>query len=205
MTARQLQGIAAGEMKQIRPGEVFHGHLRCGLENFRDLMESDIKFIHITRDLRDILVSEYFHKFIMDQGAGFPHLRHLTKDELLTFDRIPLWSSSFHGVFDELGWKRNRHVCFISYESMVTAPRETLATVMEFCRFETTDRLLDYVVALNRFKYVSQGRSPGQSDPASPVRNGVPGNWREHMTAATAAQLVEHFSPLYAELGYELR
>lgn len=205
MAARGLQGISMGEMKQISPNEVFHGHLRCGLENYRDLLGDSIRFVHITRDLRDIVVSEYFHKFVMERGAGYPDLRHLTKDELLKFDRIPLWSSSFHAAFDELGWKRNPNICFISYEAMVAQPRETLAKVMAFCHFQTTDRLLDYVVALNRFQYVSQGRPAGQSDPASPLRNGIPGNWRDHLSAETAAQLVEYFAPIYAELGYETR
>ena len=64
------------------------------------------------------------------------------------------------------------------------------------------ERLLG-IVWENDFKKRSGGRKPGEEDPRSHYRKGVPGDWRNHFTAAHIEYFQEHYNEVLLNLGYE--
>lgn len=53
------------------------------------------------------------------------------------------------------------------------------------------------------FRAIS-GREEGDEDPASPLRKGVIGDWRNHFSPRTIARFNEKYGALLEEFGYEL-
>lgn len=58
-------------------GHVYHGHFKYGSTIDRHLTNYEFSVINIARDLRDVVVSEYFHKFHFQKGLHRPDLENL--------------------------------------------------------------------------------------------------------------------------------
>lgn len=64
------------------------------------------------------------------------------------------------------------------------------------------ERLLG-IVWENDFQRKAGGRKPGQEDPNSHYRKGVPGDWRHHFTAEHVRVFKERYGDLVLDYGYE--
>lgn len=78
---------------------------------------------------------------------------------------------------------------------MFPVPRRPQTTI--------TPELLEKVIDLKSFKRMSGGRKKGQENVKNHFRKGVPGDWRNHLSAEHIAAFKERFNPVLIKLGYE--
>jgi hypothetical protein len=201
MSGSLLSGITHLELSSVPLGHVYHGHLRYGLETLKEIESYDFLNFYIYRDIRDVVVSEYFHKFKMEPGSHRPDLVEKGPEYLLKYENIFKWSSSLYATSDALSWKESSDCVMVRYEDLLANPVAVLKSAFATCQLETDDALLDYIVTCNDFK-VMTGRKPGEADPRSPVRNAVPGNWVEYFDADTRAKFSEKFGYYLDAFGY---
>ena len=138
----------------------------------------------------------------MREGKFFPDLRDLPKHELLSMDKIRQWSWSYHGGYDAIAWKYCSGSPIVRYEDLLDHPTPVLAAALRAIGLETAESIVAYAVDLNSFEYTTGGRARGDMDPMSPARNGVAGNWREHLPIETAIALDREYELYYREFGY---
>jgi hypothetical protein len=201
MTAAAMNGIDHNELERVQLGQVYHGHLRYGLEVVKTLCRLNFCNVHIYRDIRDVVVSEYFHKFKMQPDQHRPDLRCFSKNELLTFESIMQWSSSLYAVDDALSWAGSKDCVMVRFEELLENGEKELGSILHALNLPSHPALTKYIVRRNDFTAVS-GRARGEVDPMSPLRNAVPGNWQEHLDPDTAAQIEERFSRYFEAFNY---
>jgi hypothetical protein len=205
MTTCGLTGVDHRELSQIALGGVYQGHLPYGFETVEALSTLNYHNVHICRDLRDVIVSEYFHKFVM-AADQFVHLNalNLSKDDLLTENQIYSWSSSIYQAKSVLEWTAERDCVLVRYEDLLTHPIDEFLKICRALRLPIDAALTTYIVETNEFSIVTQGRKPGTADPHSPLRNGLAGDWRNHLSDKTAQWLVNRHLAYYQALNYPI-
>jgi len=202
MAAAGLQGISQKEVEKIDFGQVYHGHLRYALELIEQIESFDVHNVHIYRDLRDVVVSEYFHKFQLEEGQHQTHLMSHSKDSLLNMDSIYKWSSTIYAASSVIDWMRSGDCTMLRYEDMLTYPEREFARIMDELGLPHHPNLTKHIIAVNSFERATKGRKRGSADPKSPFRNGTSGNWREHLSPETAAELVARHEEYFRVLKY---
>ncbi|MDE3750332.1 sulfotransferase domain-containing protein [Methylobacterium radiotolerans] len=202
MAAANLSGIDAQELTNIGYAESFHGHLTYNLRVITELRRLNFVTLYACRDLRDQVVSEYFHKFAMMRGSHRPDLGSLLPQDMLTFDAIHQWSTSVYLAYDAIAWKRSGDCAVVRYEDLTNdAPGELRRALQKFGLI-LNEPLAEYITAKNSFRVMTSGRDRGEADPNSPLRNGLVGDWRNYLSAETADKLVSHYEYYYEEFGY---
>lgn len=197
-----ISGMDPTELALAAENASFHAHLRYDLGTQRELKKHDYRLVQIVRDIRDTIVSEYFHQFVMQEGKAFPQLRDLPKHELLSMDNIRRWSWSYHGGYDAIAWKYCGGWPIVRYEDLLDRPTSVLSAALRAIGIEAAESIVQYAVELNSFAYTTGGRERGVMDPMSPARNGVAGNWREHLPIETVIALDNEYDLYFREFGY---
>jgi sulfotransferase family protein len=203
MSAAGLSGINHRELATVPLGGVYHGHLPYGFEVVEALDTLGYHNVHVCRDLRDVVVSEYFHKFVMaaDQFSRAETV-NFSKDELLTAKMIYSWSSSIYQARNVLDWKADDDCSFVRYEDLLSCPVTEFEKICLKLRLPIDAALATYIVETNEFSFVTRGRKPGVADPSSPLRNGLAGDWRNHLSEETSRWFVARHLTYYQALHY---
>lgn len=159
--------------------------------------------VYVMRDGRDALVSLYFHLCGMDPAAA-PDAARFTqfiKSQL----RRPTaahanWSNHVRS-FLEAGAEG---IPLLRYEELLTDPVDTLGTAMLALTGRDFDRdRLQRTIEKYSFSQLS-GRTPGQEDRTSYLRNGRSGDWRAHFTREAAELFAETCGDTLISAGYEV-
>ena len=203
MSSAGLTGIDHRELVQVPLGGVYHGHLPYGFEVAEVLNTLNYHNVHICRDLRDVVVSEYFHKFAMDAGQFVrSDTLSLPKSDLLSADMIYSWSSSIYQAKSVLEWQMSGDCVLVRYEDLLAHPVDEFEKICRALHLPVDTALTTYIVDINAFCFITQGRNPGATDPQSPLRNGLAGDWHNHLSDETAQWLVERHLSYYQTLNY---
>ena len=136
------------------------------------------KFLHVLRDGRDCVVSTWFHNLRInpeETQRRYPTMR----------DFVAFMAKSWNGYVDRglLFQAANPGRCLtVRYEDLVANPRETMRMVFQFLSVDVSLGVLRRCVEAGKFETMSGGRQPGVEDRTSFLRQGMPENWRQHMT-----------------------
>ena len=201
MDAAGLQGIDHNDLAKVPFGNVYHGHLPFGLEVVKALEENDFHNVHIYRDLRDVVVSEYFHKFHMEPANHHTDLTRMTKSELLKFENIMKWSSTLCMANQALSWNESSDCVMVKYEDLLQNTETELEAIFKKLGLSTHSALTQYIINRNDFIAVT-GRKKGDANHKSPLRNAVVGNWREHLDSDTAKKITQCYQHYFNTFGY---
>jgi len=164
-----------------------------------DLLFPNAKFILVVRDGRDCAVSGWFDNLRVG-GDGV----------LKAFGSIDVYAREIAGVWAdtveksrEFATRHPNRARLVRYEDLVA---DTAAVLADLCRLLTVDAR-DSVVARCRdaaaFVKLSGGRSPGEENRNTFFRKGVPGDWRNHLSAEGIASFQDRAGESLARLGYE--
>lgn len=195
-----LTGTDMSELDGVRPGQVFHGHLRSSPELYRLLRARDFATVFVYRDLRDVVVSNYFHLSVLNPKRAPDSFKGRTKDELLDASVIPEWCVSAKRYPDIRNWIASDYPT-VTYEELKANTGRTLLRVLQAMGFRATIRLCEEIVERTSFRAIS-GRRVGDEDPTSPLRKGIVGDWRNHLSAENTTRFHEKYGDLLREFGY---
>ncbi len=183
---------------------MFHGHLRYGHETISELTRLAFHTFVIVRDLRDVAVSEFFHKFHMSRDPQMDHLRSLDERALFEFCNVMKWSTSLYAAHDLLSWKESGDCVMLRYEDLSRDPASVLSAALRSASLQVDRSIIEYAVCCNAFERATAGRLRGTADNSSPLRKGIVGDWRNHLSDETSARIIDRFAPFYAAFYPEI-
>jgi hypothetical protein len=194
----------------------FLTYANADLSEVKDCLNC-IRGFHVVRDPRDITVSAYFSHLYSHSADDFPRLvghreklRQSTKEQGLllelefekpNFDKMNSWDYALPNVLE------------LKMEQIIREPGEHFRRIFAFLGVLDGDggglprkfTAKDLAAILDRYDFAKQsgGRKPGQEDPKSHYRKGVPGDWKNHFTEEHKTSFKQNFNDLLVKLGYE--
>jgi hypothetical protein len=203
MPAAGFSGTRPEELAAVPFSTVYHGHLSYSLGNVMALEALDYHNVCIYRDLRSIVVSEYFHKFHLSRGMHRPDLLDRSLDEMLSLEMIYRWSDVIYQANYALGWSRSGMCAMISYENLNQSTVKELSSLMSKWGLSCHPNLIEYIVKKNCFEKASGGRQPGETDTESFFRNGTVDDWRRYLSSETEKGIAERNPDYFRTFGYQ--
>jgi Sulfotransferase domain len=190
-------------------------HHVAGVENLRGW--------HMVRDPRDIVVSSYFsylhsHPAQVYGGADAASRRRGLRGLAQHRETLQAVTQS-EGLMLELQrrgtqfrvmaeWDYN-HPCILELrmEDVIADPVAAMRDITSFVRLYGVngldDQRLTEIVDANSFAVYAGGRAPGEEDPTSHYRKGVPGDWKLYFEPEHIDYFKQHYNDLLVQLGYE--
>jgi hypothetical protein len=195
------RALARCESREEYCRQFFH-HLRKGLRPRAYLIEKnnnifhvpfiksvfpDAKLIAISRDGRDVLVSE---KYFLRNEAG----------RAQSFEAsVRQWRQAMEAQFryaEEYG------IHTLSYEGLLADPAPLVRELLQFLGLPDDAETVADMIHRSSFQFIT-GRKPGQEKRDSFYRKGTAGDWKNHFTAEDSRTFKEIAGDLLIRLGYE--
>ncbi len=170
--------------------------------------DPDLRFVHLSRDGRDVVVSGLVHQQIIHgrAGTGTATLlkesvaRQRVPDDLLRFF-TDLWTQAVSAALDA-GRVFERYL-HLRYEDLLEDTAAAGRRLLAFIGAEADEKTLHRCIDAASVETMSGGRRRGQEDRTSVVRKGVAGDWRRWFSDEQAAWFDERAGALLETLGYE--
>lgn len=171
---------------------------------------------HVIRDPRDLAVSAYFSHRYSHTVENLPVLaqQRLELERLSKTEGFLLVLGSLAGLMSDLEtWNyKQPTILELRWEQLVRDPFSGFSRIIRFLGLNSAgsggkvvlgeDDLLDVLKQFS-FQALSRGRQPGEEDPASHYRKGVPGDWVNHFEPMHKLYFQRHYPQLLSRLGYE--
>ncbi len=164
-----------------------------------------VRYFVIIRDLRDTLVSSYFsfrnsHRAEMGWMPKYRAvLQRLNKEDGLLY-MIDVWLHQPAAI--QKSWIASGET-YYRLEEILTDPARQVGAIFQSICDNASDGDVKRLLGQHSFLTLSGGRKPGQEDPNSHYRKGVPGDWREHFSPKVKSRFKESFGELPRLAGYE--
>lgn len=166
-----------------------------------------LKIVLLYRHPLDALISQFYTR--LSKGTlPDPSLSVIENLKLYITNKTkpnqypwPLREYIYHRV---VGWFETGYCLPVRYEDLVQDAPGQLARVLEYLQVPATPTIIQNAIEQNQFKVLSGGRRPGEVDPTSHYRRGLPGEWREVMTADEMTNIEEQIGDYLRLLGYPL-
>ena len=166
------------------------------------------KMFVVIRDLRDILVSQYFSVLVSHPQVTVrmkkyrQELSSLDKEDgflSLIHKRLPLQAAIQESWLP--AWQ-NGDVLLVRFENLLEDEYGCFEKIISYCQIDIERQKLHDIVAQRSFQK-STGRQPGQEDINAHLRKGIAGDWKNHFTDRVKDEFKQHFGQLLIETGYE--
>jgi hypothetical protein len=153
------------------------------------------KIVHIVRDPRDVAVS----RMVFSKRAGASEACTPGADEhRLTLEgAVRSWTQAVTAV-DAFAEAHPGLVHEMGYLDLHADPFGETERLFGFLGAPAPRVLVEEIVAATSFEALS-GRRPGDEDPTSFLRKGLPGDWRTVLDPASAELILESCGPLMRE------
>ena len=165
----------------------------------------DLRFVHLVRDPRDVIVSGFVHQANIRMNSGHPqvaHYRDCLKRQVVDDDildaALDIWLDCASAA--STGLSRFEHALLIRYEDLLADPQTHSARLLNFIGADGAET--DRCVERASFRALSGGREEGEEDRASFFRKGIAGDWVNWLSAEQTARIVDQASNLMTEFGY---
>lgn len=166
---------------------------------------SNISFVTIFRDPRDVLTSAIYYLAHLEESRGGlgPDFRSLNIAERI------LWLIDRSEYLEELElWYRTPVAIKIRYEDLLSNTTDVLHDTVTHLGIPVTPKEVSGVVMHHSFE-AETGRRPGQGKNVQSSRKGISGDWRNHFnqTCITAFKTSREgrWNKLLFEMKYETR
>jgi hypothetical protein len=158
------------------------------------------KFIHITRDGRDVCVSGWFHN-LRKAGPDFKQ-RFPDLNAYIRYTVGQHWLPYIQHA-RQFGEQRPEQYHELRYEDLHGDPVGQTRALLGFLGVDDGDEATEACLEAGSFQKLTEGRSRGEEDKASFFRKGVIGDWRNHFDESNTATYNEVAGDLPGQLGYE--
>jgi hypothetical protein len=150
-------------------------------DNVRHFFDSDVlfpnaKFIHVVRDGRDCAVSGWFHNL----RSSPEWAKQYGPLDNYAVNVADIWAADLTRA-QAFADQRAGRILQLRFEDLVADIEGTLDGVFKFLGVDTGETIIDHCRAQASFATLSGGRLPGQENRQSFFRNGMPGDWRNHL------------------------
>jgi LPS sulfotransferase NodH len=145
------------------------------------------KIFHIVRDPRDVAVSRMGH----GRRAGIPDVFEPAAEshQRVVDAAIQIWTETVARV-DAFSRAHPGLVCEVRYRDLHERPVDEIARVFDHLGARTNATLMRQIAGQTSFEAMS-GRKPGQEDPRSFLRAGVPDDWKDKLAPQSAERIVD--------------
>lgn len=177
------------------------GGMIDGIENLQDY-----KTILVTRDPRDILVSEYFSfafSHVEPSQKGDKHAAFMSQRKAaqsVSIDDYVLAESgkmtSIFSRYQAVLLDQYERAYVARYEEMVSDFSSWLEGLLAYCGFELSEAFVQGLIEQN------EASKPKAEDVNRHVRKGKAGDYKEKLQPETIRQLNEDFGPMLERFGY---
>ena len=157
------------------------------------------KFIHITRDGRDVCVSGWFHnqrKAGPDFAKRFPDL-----NAYIQYTVTQHWLPYIQHA-QQFGTQHPERYLELRYEDLHAEPAGQTRAMLGFLGMDDNEASANACLEAGSFKKLTEGRTRGEEDKSSFFRKGVIGDWRNHFDESNLAVYEKAAGQLPAQLGY---
>jgi len=202
-SSKKANGLDPSQLLDLQPGQVFHGHMKMSdilMQNIHDL---DIATVYVFRDLRDSIVSDYFHKSVLNPNRANEYFRQHDKETLFMADNLKKWCVASARYPDVRKWLAEPSIPTVTYEALKFDPHAEMSRVLREMGFNVSDEIVTSVVSMGAFETMSGGRDPGDEDLKSHRRKGIVGDWRNHFSQENIRSFKEKYGHLLIEYEYE--
>jgi Sulfotransferase family len=157
------------------------------------------KFLHVLRDGRDCVVSTWFHNLRVNPEETQRRYKGLP-------DFIAFMAKSWNTYVDR-GLRFQAaypdRCLTVRYEDLVANPRDSMRRVFRFLAVDVSLGVVRRCVEAGKFETMSGGRQAGIEDRTSFLRQGTPGNWRQHLTPEDNRIFLDIAGNKMMQLGYK--
>ncbi len=158
------------------------------------------KFIHITRDGRDVCVSGWFHNQRQAKPGflkNFPNL-----NTYIQYTVKQHWLPYIQNA-QQFGQQYPQQYHELRYEDLHTDPINQTRAMLTFLGMDDSEDAVEKCLEAGSFKKLTEGRTRGEEDKASFFRKGVIGDWQNHFDDSNIATYQAAAGNLPKKLGYE--
>lgn len=178
-------------------------HVHGSKHNAQILKESNIRYVVLFRDLRDVAVSNFF--YVRNTPWHPEHTQYKNKDTtagLLTFAQRTLpayaqWVQSWHENHDP------DVSVILRYEDLLADDKGALRSIAKLFELDDSEETITRITDANSFKSMSGGRSTGESNENAFARKGIAGDWVNHFDDECRKVYKELIGQFLIDFGYE--
>ena len=178
-------------------------HCHGSINNVNVLEKSDINYVVLHRDLRDVAVS--YHYYVQNTPWHPEHKFHVqttVQDGLHVFANRMLpsyvpWVESW-----AINANPERSIQ-IKYEEMLENPIKGMTQIATLFELDNSIDTIEAIVDAHSFKKMSGGRTRGESSTTAFARKGVSGDWVNHFTPKLREAYGKQLSEFLIKYGYE--
>ncbi|KAL8562595.1 hypothetical protein ACOMHN_045859 [Nucella lapillus] len=176
----------------------------------RQVKDKGVKVVHVYRNVKDVMVSLYFHFLQTPGGAGldFPLM-----ERLFLSDNVPM--GNFFAYMNEMREFRenNPEIPFflVSFEDTKENPEKVIGDLGRFLGVEASPQLIRDIAQVTHFAKMKQAdkkKLETHIPPADIFRKGEVGDWKNYLTVAQSERLDAAMMQLqscdYYNFRYEL-
>lgn len=167
---------------------------------------------HMIRDPRDLVISGYFyHQWTKETGYLFHNdkwgmsyqemVKTLPKEEGIKFE---MDNKAAQTIAEMRRWNYNDpRFMEMKYVDLITDPTAEFTRMFNHWGVNPDNLQECLDIAWKNHMTIMTGRQVGQEEQGSHMRNGLPGQWKQHFTEAHKAYFKEKFGDILILLGYE--
>lgn len=170
------------------------------------LMESDALGVHLIRDPRDALVSDYFSTRYSHTNNSSRRLEVRRRLEQLETEDGLIEMLDFFAYGDQVStwdFAGNDNIKTIRYENLLQHTEETIKDMLHYLGIDVNETFVKTVVDNTSFEKLSKGRSPGQEDIRSHYRKGTAGDWKQYFTPPVISKFKRKYGAILINMDYE--
>lgn len=185
-------------------------HVHYSESNIEVINNHVPKFVITIRDIRDFIVSRYFHIKNEPSHRFYEHFNKISEEEALlhSIDTFEEYYLQWYEGWEKIIKQEKDSVLLVKYEDLNTNTVETFSKILEFFELhKLVNSHLKKILEKNNAKKkvslkaaVEKGSVFAQK---STFRKGIVGDWKNHFTEKVKVRLKEIAGDLLIELGYE--
>jgi hypothetical protein len=180
---------------------IIHAHIAPTENNIKMITNSDMKCVLLYRDLRDVIISLYYH-ILQRKDGNQAMLEGVSNEEgleIIIEQFLPGLVAFVMGWFD---YRDNPNFLFIRYEELITRSEDTFRRILQHYGLTHDENRIGSV--LERYKFKSEKGEANLIHSTFKWRSGKQGEWKSHFSEKNKKSVKDLTGDILVDLGYEL-